>query len=120
VRTSAGAPRSPSRPVFVDRSGTRHRRLVVLGAGLATALVTGLVILIVGFLGTPTGHVPGFPGAGGAGRSTAPSPAVTKAATVTTQRATTEPRPTTTPPTSPSPSARRHYPSHPAKPSKSK
>jgi hypothetical protein len=97
--------------------------VVVFGAGIATALITGLVILIVGFVGTPTGHVPGFPAADGVPRSDAPSATAVAQPSVTTQRPATADKPSATPAPgspSPSPTLRRHYPSHPPKPSKSR
>ena len=109
--------------MFLDRSGLRRRRMAVIGAAIATTLITGLVILVVGFLGTPAGPVPGFPGADGVHRSSAPSAAAEpKPSAVTAPPTTAAAQPSTTasPLSTPSPSTRRHYPSHPPKPSRSR
>jgi len=49
------------RPVFFDRSGRRRRFAVLLGTGLATALLTGLGALAVALSGSTGVDVPGFP-----------------------------------------------------------
>lgn len=52
------------RPVFVDHSGRRRRLIVATGAGLATAIVVALIMLIAGLSGASPLHVPGFPDLG--------------------------------------------------------
>jgi hypothetical protein len=49
------------RPVFLDRSGRRRRFAVLLGTGLATALLTGLGALAVALSGSTGVGIPGFP-----------------------------------------------------------
>ena len=51
------------RPVFLDRSGRRRRFAVLLGTGLATALLTGLGALAVALSGSTGVDIPGFPDA---------------------------------------------------------
>jgi hypothetical protein len=62
------------RPVFLDRSGRRRRALVFVGAGLATALVAGLGLLVVALSGASAVDLPGFPDVGQ--REVAPDPVV--------------------------------------------
>jgi hypothetical protein len=55
-------PRRPrDRPVFLDRSGRRRRLTVLLGTGLATALMAGLGALAVALSGSTAVDIPGFP-----------------------------------------------------------
>jgi len=49
------------RPVFVDRTGRRRRVVLLVGSGLATLLVSGLVVLAIGLSGGSGWKVPGFP-----------------------------------------------------------
>jgi hypothetical protein len=49
------------RQVFLDRSGRRRRFAVLLGTGLATALLTGLGALAVALSGSTDVKIPGFP-----------------------------------------------------------
>jgi hypothetical protein len=49
------------RPVFLDRSGRRRRFAVLLGTGLATALLAGLGALAVALSGSTDVTIPGFP-----------------------------------------------------------
>lgn len=96
------------------------------GAAVATALVTGLVVLVVGFFGSSSGHVPGFPGAGAPAATPAPKPSgIAPSASGATQPGLT-PTPTTALNPSqaqsslaPTPTTRRRSPSHPPHPAKS-
>ena len=71
---------APPRPVFVDRTGRRRRIVLICGVGLATLLVSGLVVLFVGLSAGSGWHVPGFPDAnnavngGDAGLTPLPTP----------------------------------------------
>jgi len=51
--------------VFVDRSGRRRRLLTVIGAALAVALLTSLIVLFAGFVPGNRVPLPGWPDAGG-------------------------------------------------------
>lgn len=120
-----GGHRLHGRPVFLDRSGQRRRRFVLIGGAVAAALVVSLAMLALGFMGTSSGHVPGFPDAerppspaAPSPRASATQPAETAApSTPTSSTPAPKPSPSTA---SPSPTSRRHFPSHPPKPSKSR
>jgi hypothetical protein len=49
------------RQVFLDRSGRRRRLTVLLGTGLAAALLAGLGALAVALSGSTAVDLPGFP-----------------------------------------------------------
>jgi hypothetical protein len=55
-------PATPGVPVFVDRSGGRHRLAMLTGTGLAGVLVLGLALMVAGVFGTSPLALPGFPG----------------------------------------------------------
>ncbi len=111
------------RPVFVDRTGRRRRIVLLIGVGLATVLVSGLVVLAIGLSAGSGWHVPGFPDANNAvngadvGSTPTPTAAGSEGAEPTSSAGdTAEPAAT---PTSSSP--RRvptQTPAHPPKPTK--
>ncbi len=112
-----------SRPVFVDRTGRRRRIVLLSGAGLATVLASGLVVLVVGLTGGSGWHVPGFPegnsAANGAdvGSTSTPPPEPEPIAEPTTSAGETAEPSASAEPSSP----RRvptQTPSHPPKPTK--
>jgi hypothetical protein len=73
-------PRGSATPVFLDRSGRRRRWLTLFGVSMAVVLSGVLALLVLGFTGTSTLRVPGFPDlnapATGAAHPPSASPAV--------------------------------------------
>jgi hypothetical protein len=65
------------RPVFFDRSGRRRRLAVVVGSGLATALLIALGLLVAGLSGASPAGVPGFPDRDGDAGGAAADPPTT-------------------------------------------
>jgi hypothetical protein len=118
---SPGGHRLHARPVFLDRSGQRRRRFIAIGAALAAALVAGLAVLALGFMGSSSGHVPGFPDAERPPSPAAPAPSASSRTSTTAPSTAPKPTPSASPAAaSPSPTSKRHYPSHPPRPSKSR
>ncbi len=111
------------RPVFVDRTGRRRRIMLLTGVGLATVLVSGLVVLAIGLSGGSAWRVPGFPEVNnaveGADVGASPTPTAAESSVVEPTSSAGE---TVEPGTTPTPSSPRrvptHTPSHPPKPTK--
>jgi hypothetical protein len=95
--------------VFLDRSGRRRRLLKIVGAGVATSLVTVLLLLVAALSGVSPVDLPGLPHAAGkdAARPTV-RPSTTLVRPVDT-RAGVVPTPTTSPTGTPTPSTSRRH-----------
>jgi len=57
---------TPTRPVFVDRSGRRRRLFTLVGAGFGVLLLIGLIAVVASLFGGGPSQLPGWPGQGGA------------------------------------------------------
>src|SRR5262245_3203455 len=49
-------------PIFVDGTGTRRRWFGIISAAGGVLLVLAIAMVVAGFVGGGTGHLPGLPG----------------------------------------------------------
>jgi hypothetical protein len=91
---------TPTRPVFVDRSGRRRRLFTLVGAGFGVLLLIGLIAVVASLFGGGPSQLPGWPGQGGAAElkpsAVEPATLATTAAPTTTASVSPTPKKTTT------------------------
>jgi hypothetical protein len=67
-----GRRNAATEPVFLDRTGRRHRIVAAAGAAATVLLSMLMLALLAGLTGVGAGDMPGWPAAGGHARSAQP------------------------------------------------
>lgn len=93
-----GRPSAPTEPVFLDRTGRRHRIIAAAGAAATVLLSMLMLALLAGLTGNGAGDMPGWPAAGGHARSAQPVPPRTERSSSAVRATTTGRSPAPAPP----------------------